>query len=150
MSRREKNREAKEAINPKEKGEERIAQRVPMDQPVDVLVLPNIDGYVARWFNDEGDRVVRALRAGYSFINEDFAVGGPLVSSGSKSDSCLTKDVGSGITAYAMMIPAEFYAEDQRAKAKKNEAINAANYRQKDKEGFYDAGTVQENTQRSK
>ena len=150
MSRRESNRESKEDMKLNERGEERIAQRVPMDTAVDVLALPKIPGYHIRWFNDQRDRIFRALRAGYTFINDDFQVGGKLVSSADKTGSCLTKDVGMGTTAYAMMIPIEFYREDQIAKAKKVAVINNQNYREKDKNGFYDAGTIQENTQKNR
>lgn len=150
MSRREQNRESREDMKLTNRGEERTAQRVPMDQAVDVLALPDIPGYHLHWFNDDKDRIFRALRASYTFVNEDFAVGGKLVSSADKTGSCLTKDVGMGMTAYAMMIPLEIYEEDQARKAERISAINDANYRQKDKNGFYDAGTIQENTLRRK
>lgn len=57
-------------------------------------------GYVQRWFNDYHGRIDRAKEAGYVHINEN---GKP---------KKMVVDRSSGLEAYAMEIPQEFYDED--------------------------------------
>jgi len=150
MSRRETIRESREEVKLNVRGEERSAARIPMDAPVDKLSLSAIPGYHLHWINDVDGRIHRAILAGYEFINSDFEIGGKLVAVADKTGSCLTRDVGGGVTAYAMMLENEYRAQDEAGKALKIAKRNASVYGEKNNEGFYDAGTVQENSQRKR
>lgn len=108
-------------------------QRVPFAQPRRKLGVQWVDAnaakqFVARWFNDTGDRLVRAKQAGYEFVNskEVLGIGDPDVDSGNTAvDSRVSRHVGldannQPVRAYLMKIDKDLYQEDQDAKEERN------------------------------
>jgi hypothetical protein len=78
------------------------------------LDLAPIEGYKLHWFNDKPGRIERALSAGWTYILND--AGKPksqIVDSG-------------GLKSFAMKIPEQFWAEDQRREQGKAEAALSA------------------------
>jgi len=110
MSRREASRSSREDVKEGGRGEERTGSRSRLNQRKDKLTLPEVPGYHRHWIND--DNVPDMLDRGYRFLEEDFMIGEKVVSVGEKTGSCLTLDVGGGITAYAMILKDEYRAED--------------------------------------
>lgn len=45
--------------------------RIPLGMPETTLELPKIEGYVCYWFLDSPGRIMRAVKAGWEFINRD-------------------------------------------------------------------------------
>lgn len=88
------------------------------------LPLPEITGYVGRWFNDEENRLVRAQDADWEFVTHlDFPefrsshTVAPNDDLGSRISVVVgTNEQGASIRAYCMKIRKEFWDEDQRAK----------------------------------
>ena len=94
-------------------------KRVPLGTR-DRLRYPKRKGYTRRVFNDDHDRIQRALDAGYEFVTEpDLPGGDPQVGDASQMGKKVSKEVGSGIKGYLMEIPDEYYEEDQKAKMDK-------------------------------
>lgn len=96
-------------------------------------------GFVHRWFNDQDDRIQRALDAGYEFVKPDEigSVGDKEVHGGNTDiGSKVSRVVGrtaqeQPIRAFLMKIREEWYLADQELKERKNrlvdEAIRAGN-----------------------
>jgi len=81
------------------------------------LSYPERKGYHRRVFNDDHDRIQRALGAGYEFVTESGLTGGdPRAGDASQMGAKVSKQVGFGTTGYLMEIPDEYYNEDQKAK----------------------------------
>jgi hypothetical protein len=86
------------------------------------------EGYVARWINDQDDRLARAEAAGYEFVRpEEIAGVGDKEVHGGNTDlnSRVSRVVGrtgndQPIRSYLMKISREFYAEDQQKKEAHN------------------------------
>lgn len=91
-------------------------------------------GYVARWFNDQDDRIERAEYAGYEFVKPEEIVGvGDREVHGGNTDlgSRVSRVVGrtsnnQPIRAYLMKIQRDFYVEDQQEKEKVNRRVDEA------------------------
>lgn len=88
-------------------------------------------GYVGRWMNDEGDRLPAALRGGWEFMKDKKPVG----AGSSNLDTDLgqytsqivgTKEDGSPLRAFWMLIKKEWYDQDQIAKLKPVEEVEKA------------------------
>lgn len=91
--------------------------RIPVSGNRNVLTISNIDpAYKYRWVNDTEARLERFKLAGYEFVTHDATIGERKVDSSDGVGSLLTKEVGKGITAYAMRIKREWYEEDKAAK----------------------------------
>jgi len=90
-------------------------KRIPMGTR-DRLRYPERKGYKRRVFNDDHDRIQRALDAGYEFVSGNHPGGDPIAGKPSQQGSKIMKEVGGGIKGYLMEIPEEFYEEDQKAK----------------------------------
>jgi len=98
-------------------------ERVPMGGSQLKLAVTKIPGYVQRWFNDVGDRIETAKKAGYTHVSK----AGVKVGSGPESGhtdlgSVVSKIVGTQVNgqplrAYCMKIKEEWYIEDQAKKA---------------------------------
>lgn len=88
------------------------------------LPLPDINGYVSRWFNDEENRLSRAQDAGWEFVTpSDFPSFRPSQQVAPNSDLgsrvsvvCGTDEQGKSMRAYLMKIKKEWAADDHRAK----------------------------------
>lgn len=106
-------------------------QREPMGASQLKMTLPEIPGYRTRWFNDGGNRIDIAKKAGYTHIIKD----GVKVGSGAESGhtdlgSVVSRIVGTQADgrpqrAYAMKIKEEWYIQDQARKAREIKATEA-------------------------
>ena len=95
--------------------------RVPLGSMKTKLDYPSRPGYVRRWFNDQGNRLYDAGRAGYEFVEETNE--GRTIK---VSRRVGTHDDGQPLMAYLMEIRQEFYDEDQAIKQKVVDDIDAA------------------------
>lgn len=98
-------------------------QRIPMSVPKLKLEVPPIPGYRTYWFKDEPGRIAQALRAGYSFVDEDevdlnitstiaeSSLGNGNTDLGSRIS--LVGDRTTGERLYLMKIPEEYFLQDQ-------------------------------------
>jgi hypothetical protein len=78
-------------------------------------------GYAYRYFNhnpaDDGERIKRALDAGWSFVEDkDFHGADGDANRATPVGSCNSVAVGDGMTAYLMRIDESIYKEDQKKK----------------------------------
>lgn len=108
-------------------------RRVPLGVPRTKLQVPKLPGYQLRWINDRGNRIHLAKNAGWDFTTPEEVgpVGDAPESNNSDVGSRIswpvgTKDDGSPMRAYLMKIKEEFYREDQAAKQKEVDKIDAA------------------------
>jgi hypothetical protein len=98
-------------------------KRIPMSVPVAKLSVPDIPGYHQHWFLGES-RVMRAIKAGYEFVDQDETVTSDWGVAGGQG-----QDMGSRVTyqggdvdeqgksqrLYLMKIRDELWQEDQKA-----------------------------------
>ena len=103
--------------------QEVMAQQKPTRTPMGrrntltVSGLTDTDRFQYRWFNDQNDRLARAIDAGYIFVDKyGKAAGDTAVDTARGTDSLMRKGVGFGVFAYLMKIPREIYDADQAAK----------------------------------
>lgn len=94
--------------------------RIPMGGHRYKLDTDAREGYKRRWFNDKGDRLASAERAGYEYVLAA-RVGDPDVTNVTDPGSKVSKIVGTDengnpLRAYLMETRWEFYDEDQAAK----------------------------------
>lgn len=91
-------------------------------------------GFVYRWFNDQDDRISRAVAAGYEFAKpEEIGGVGDKEVHGGNSDlnSKVSKVVGrtgenKPIRAFLMKLRDEWYAQDQSKKEETNRLVDQA------------------------
>lgn len=110
---------------PNETLEEKIArlraERVPISVPDKKWSCPENDGYHYRVFNDEWmakpGNIQAAIKAGYEFVESDNEKERPKVVG--------TNENGSAIKGYLMRIPKVLYDEDQAAKQKEIDRVDA-------------------------
>lgn len=95
----------------------RAPKRTPISGHRDILSVKGVpDGWIPRWVNDVSNRIERFLAAGWEFVTDkEVTVGDRTVNSGTDVGTCITKNVGSGVVAYLMATPKEFYNEDKAA-----------------------------------
>lgn len=93
-------------------------KRVPLGTR-DRLRYPERKGYHRHVFNDQNDRIQRALDAGYEFVEDHLPGGDPRAGDPTQVGSKVMKEVGGGTKGYLMEIPMEYYEEDQKAKQDK-------------------------------
>lgn len=92
------------------------------------------DGFVTRWFNDQDDRIQRALAAGYEFVDRDDVkqVGDKDVANGNTDmNSKVSRVVGrtaesQQIRAFLMKIRKEWYDADKAKKEETNRLVDEA------------------------
>lgn len=111
-------------------------KRIPMSVPVQKLEAPDIPGYHLHWFRSDADRIARAQAAGYTFVDEqETAVNA--VGLGNNSTRSGNTDMGSRVSVVAggmdkngqaarlvlMKIPLEYYDEDQKLVAQRNDQV---------------------------
>jgi len=87
------------------------------------------DGFVGRWINDEGNRISAAIQGGWEFMKGGEPVGQGPVDLNSDLGSYTsqiagTKDDGSPLRTYLMVIKREWYEEDQREKQRPVDEID--------------------------
>ena len=101
-------------------------KRVPVGGPRNILTVAQKDpNFVYRWVNDVPGRIAAFKEGGYEVVTSDNEVGDKTVDRGSKLGSAITKSVGGQITAVLMRIPKEWYDEDQAAKQKEVDVLEA-------------------------
>ena len=102
-------------------------QRTPVGGPRDILtVLDKDPNFSYRWVIDSPGRIQRFLDGGYEVVQGNPEVGQNTVDRGSKLGSAVTKAGGSGQTLLLMRIPKEWYDEDQVAKQKNIDELEAS------------------------
>lgn len=109
-------------------------QRVPFGEHRRRLSIPphmQADkAHVYRWINDTQDRLIRALQAGYEFVNKkdlgNYDVGDPGLHNGNADLNSRVSKRLRDFDVYLMRIPVEFYEEDQQLKKAENDLIDEA------------------------
>jgi len=122
---REERPEQRDAITGRE-------ERVPLGIARQKLKVHEIKGYKLRWINDTPGRLNEARRGGYEFVQADEIDG----KFGDTDIDQTNRDLGSrvcravsqttGLKAYLMKIPLEYYEADQRAKQKEIDEVDQA------------------------
>ena len=111
---------AAEAPPPPPVADDKPARNLTARQPFGMheqnLAWPPIPGYRLYWFNDLPGRIARAKRAGYEHVISD-DTGEPVARNVGKQDG------GSGMNAYLMRIPEEWYREDMANAQESRERI---------------------------
>jgi len=108
----------------------RRKKRIPLGTR-DRLKYPQREGYVRRVFNDNEDRIQRALDAGYEFVTGDLPGGDPRAGDPTQVGAKVMKEVGGGMKGYLMEIPEAYYRDDQKAKQDKIDALESEMKREK-------------------
>lgn len=97
--------------------------RVPLGVARAKLSVPERTGYVRRWVNDTEGRLLQAQQGGYQFAtDQSLQIGAPDVDNENRDLGARISrvvDKSTGQKAYLMEIKADFYAEDQTAKAQR-------------------------------
>lgn len=98
-------------------------KRVPLGVARAKLSVPSREGYVRRWVNDTEGRLANAEQGGYQFAtDQNLQIGAPDIDNENRDLGARVSrvvDKSTGQKAYLMEIKADFYKEDQEAKAKK-------------------------------
>ena len=98
------------------KEEVKTRKRVPLGTR-NRLRYPKRKGFRRRVFNDDHDRLQRALEAGWEFVKDPKLTGGTLrAGDASRMGQKVSKDVGDGMKGFLMEIPDEYYEADQKVK----------------------------------
>jgi hypothetical protein len=93
--------------------------------------------YVYRFVNDTGSRVDQMKQAGYEIVEDDnLIVGDSRVSNANQQGSAKRVISKDGTVSYLMRQKKEWYDEDQAAKQKHNDEVEAA-MKQQATEGMY-------------
>lgn len=96
----------------------RGAERIPFGSQKQRLAYPTRPGFVGYWFNDDADRIDRALQAGWDFVRD--ARGQPVSRPvGRKAEA------QGGLRAYRMELPEDIYKADYAAEQARVDAIEA-------------------------
>lgn len=106
-------------------------ERIPVSSQRSPLLYRGLDtkNYHHRWVLDKDDRIAKFLEGGYEFVQAtQKQVGETTVETQNqdKQGSRVTKSAGyGGLKLYLMRIPIKFYEEDQAAKQKEVDEIEA-------------------------
>ena len=112
--------------------------RVPMSLPNQKLSAPEIPGYHTHWMRGDAVRINQALRAGYTFVEQDEVGMNTFgIADGAESDG--HTDLGSRVSViagrgedggaerlYLMKLPMEYREQDVKEAAKRQESIAAS------------------------
>lgn len=112
--------------------------RTPVSGRRDILAVKGIPSdVIPRWVNDKEDRLQRFLDGGWTFwTDKNTRVGERTVNADKATGNVVSKYVGSGITAYLMVIDRDLYEQDQWAKEENLRDIEAS-MKNPDLEGRY-------------
>lgn len=101
--------------------------RTPIGRRNILTVKGKDPNYVYRVVNDTGDRIQAFLEAGYELVkDQEVRVGDKRVDKTSAEGSISQISVGQGVKAYVMRIKKEWYDEDQLAKQRYINEVEAA------------------------
>lgn len=110
------------AERPETRDESGRNTRVPLGVARAKLSVPQRPGYVRRWINDSEGRLLQAEQAGYQYaLDQSLQIGAPDIDNENRDLGARVSrvvDKTTGQKAYLMEIPADFYSEDQAAKAR--------------------------------
>lgn len=124
-------------------------ERIPMSLPVQKLAVPEIPGWHCHWMRGDPQRINQALRAGYTYVDQDevdmstFGVAnGPGDSGhsdlGTRVSFISGREADGGVERlYLMKLPMEYWLQDQGKYAEMQEQTAAQLRGQK---GFIEAG----------
>jgi hypothetical protein len=117
-------------------------KRVPLfDQPRNILtVTGKRAGYEYRWFNDVDNRIERAKLGGWDHVTyEELAQVGDVTAHSTRVSpkDLVSRKVGGTDMAFLMCIPKELYEEDQAAKQRQIDELEAQMFSQAEEEGLY-------------
>ena len=117
--------EIKEAIAKAPRGR---TQRTPIGRRNVLTVAGKDPGYEYRIINDDSKgRVEQFLEAGYELVEDSSVkVGDKRVNKPTAEGSVSQISVGQGVKAYVLRIKKDWYSEDQQAKQKHNDLIEAS------------------------
>lgn len=110
--------------------------RTPLSAMQQKLPFKVPDGYVGRWVNDTPGRIAQLIERGYDFVDAEGVI---FQRAGTNTESdrrvSTVVDQGTGMKAFAMVIPQDFYDEDRAFKQSKVDAtVNAIKGGQMDKQ----------------
>ena len=111
------------------------AERVPLGSHRQKLVSNARPGFVRRWVNDKGARIQYALQGGYEFVSKSGSTATTTDPGDGVSQIVGTKEGGDSMRAYLMEIRKEWFDEDQAAKRKRVDEVEAQINRGKDDHG---------------
>ncbi len=128
-------------------GSESRKERIPLGVHRSKMSVPSglvPDGYHGHWINDVDNRLMMAQQGGYDFVGNDgrYKIGGEIDDVNSDLGNKISQivDREKGTRAYLMIIPQEYYDEDQAQKLESvNEVDNAI------KQGGYKADGLEKN-----
>ena len=103
-----------------------LGQRGRLTYDAELLKELKSQGLVPRLVSDKPGRIADALRAGYRFVQSDGKIGDEKAGDPSSPGAILTAHIGSGENGFLMVIPKEFYEEDQKAKQDQVDATEEA------------------------
>mgnify|MGYP001818341520 FL=1 len=111
-------------------------KRIPVSgEGRNIFTIENRDpAFVYRWVNDKDGRIQRFIDGWWEFVAHEDYTGDRSAEAAKDPDSMVTKKVGGNTIAYLMRIKKEYYDEDQRAKAKRVDAVEEAMFRDLNKE----------------
>lgn len=127
-------------------------KRIPLGERGRLVYSPQLlaelkaQDLVPRLITDKPGRIDAALQAGYRFVQSDGQIGEERVADPSNMGGNLTTHVGDGQVGYLMVLPKEFYDEDQKVKQQRVDdseaAMKAPPAKLLDREGKKGDGTV--------
>jgi len=132
-------------------------ERVPMSVPQQKLAVPEIPGFHLHWMRGDPARLQQALRAGYTFVEDDeidlvnLGVADSELESGNTDlgsrisvlASSSPNELGNAERLYLMKLPEEYWRQDQALLEERSETFASAM-----REGRQ-VGTAQENRELS-
>lgn len=92
-------------------------KRVPINGSRDILNVKGIPPELHPcWVNDVDNNIERYQQAGYNFWSGEAVVGDRKIDSDSPlGTGVISKNVGNSVTAFLMVVPVEYFNEDQKA-----------------------------------
>jgi hypothetical protein len=112
--------------------------RSPVDGRRNILTVKGLaPGMVARWVDNDQDRIEALLEQGYEVVRQKVQVGDIGIDTGKQIGEAVTKRVGGGREQILLQIPEEWYKADQKAKQKIVDEREAAIHGKGKKDGTF-------------